>query len=257
MAARTYTARVIVLRKTRLREADLVLTMLAEDGSQVRAVARGALRPAGSFSSRLELYSCADVLLVEGRSLDIVREARIVDAHARLRFDFERGVCAAPMAELLALSTQDGLAVGRLFAMTQTALGSLEQADAANAPLVMTAFLLKAASLLGFRPSLARCCGCGRVRPADAGWPLSFDAGGVLCPDCAPGYERGSVSAHVVSWADALIRATFAEIGPMSVDGATLRELVLFAQAWTQAHIGRLKSLAFVLSDARVLPAAR
>ena len=34
MAARTYPERVIVLRKTRLREADLILTMLAEDGER-------------------------------------------------------------------------------------------------------------------------------------------------------------------------------------------------------------------------------
>ena len=57
MAARTYTARAIVLRKTKLGESDLVVTLLAEDGSQVRAVAKGARKPSSPFAARLELYS--------------------------------------------------------------------------------------------------------------------------------------------------------------------------------------------------------
>ncbi|MEG2982380.1 MAG: recombination protein O N-terminal domain-containing protein [Raoultibacter sp.] len=41
MAQQTYTARVIVLQKTKLGETDLILTLLAEDGAQIRAVAKG------------------------------------------------------------------------------------------------------------------------------------------------------------------------------------------------------------------------
>ena len=63
MASPTYTARALVLRKTKLGETDLVLTLLAEDGSQMRAVAKGARKPANAFSARLELYSVVDVLL--------------------------------------------------------------------------------------------------------------------------------------------------------------------------------------------------
>ena len=39
----TYDARAIVLRKTKLGESDLILALLAEDGSQIRAVAKGCL----------------------------------------------------------------------------------------------------------------------------------------------------------------------------------------------------------------------
>ena len=74
MAQSTYNARVLVLRKTKLGESDLILSLLAQDGSQIRAVAKGARKPTSQFSSRLELYSQADVLLAQGRSLDIVKE---------------------------------------------------------------------------------------------------------------------------------------------------------------------------------------
>ena len=90
MARPTYTARVIVVRKTKLGESDLILSLLTEDGSQLRAVAKGARKPKSSFASRLELFSVADILCAKGRSLDVVSEARLVEGNAALRNDIER-----------------------------------------------------------------------------------------------------------------------------------------------------------------------
>lgn len=250
MASRTYSERVIVLRKTRLREADLVVTMLAEDGRQVRAVAKGALKPSGSFASRLELYAESDVLLVEGRSLDIVKEARLVNAHEKLRFEYARSICAAPMVELLAIATQDELPVAHLFAMTRVALDALERASEERVPLVMTAFLLKASSVLGFRPSLDTCAECGRERGSREypAW-VSHAAGGVLCPDCASRQEAVVLPAATIGWVNWLIYSTFEQITNEENLPPSPRDLMGFAQAWIREHIGELRSLAFVMAE--------
>ena len=252
MASRTFPARVIVLRKTKLRESDLIVTMLAEDGCQLRAVAKGALKPTGSFASRLELFSESQLLLVEGRGLDIVKEARLVNAHAPLRFDYERSVCAAPLAELLSHATQVNLPVDRLFPMTQAALEALETADGLRVPLVMAAFLLKAASLLGFRPSIAVCAECGAARSGSvqpgATASFSFTAGGYLCSDCETFQETTWVPQAMLDWADALIRSTFAQVVRMEPDEQTMRSLIRWTQEWTAAHMAPLKSLPFVLT---------
>lgn len=87
MSQPTYGARGIVLRKTKLGEGDLVVTLLSEDGSQLRAVAKGARKSTSPFASRLELYSVADALLARGRSLDIVKEARLVAAQTLVALD--------------------------------------------------------------------------------------------------------------------------------------------------------------------------
>ena len=76
MAADTYSLQALVLRKTKLGETDLIVTLLAQDGRQVRAVAKGARKPNSSFASRLEIFSEVDLLLVCGKSLDIVKEAK-------------------------------------------------------------------------------------------------------------------------------------------------------------------------------------
>ena len=154
MAQSTYNARVLVLRKTKLGESDLILSLLAQDGSQIRAVAKGARKPTSQFSSRLELYAQADVLLAQGRSLDIVKEARLIAGNAPLRQSMELAACAAPIAELLDRITQPGLEVPKLFALTHTAFDMLAASNPEHAPAICAAWLLKAFAFLGIRPSL-------------------------------------------------------------------------------------------------------
>ena len=67
MASATYAARALVLRRTKLGESDVICTLLSSDGSQVRAVAKGARKPTSTFSSRLEVFAVCDLLLSRGR----------------------------------------------------------------------------------------------------------------------------------------------------------------------------------------------
>ena len=91
MASPTKTITALVLRRTKLGETDVIVTLLAEDGSQVKAVAKGARKPTSSFASRLELYSVAKILVAEGKNLDIVKEVRLLEGNAQERFlSFER-----------------------------------------------------------------------------------------------------------------------------------------------------------------------
>ncbi|HJF45793.1 DNA repair protein RecO, partial [Thermophilibacter provencensis] len=101
---RTYRARAVVLDRTKLGEQDLILTLLSEDGSQLRAVAKGARKPGGRLAARAELFSEDDFLLARGRSLDVVSEASLLEPHARLRGDYERVSAASAVAEVARLT---------------------------------------------------------------------------------------------------------------------------------------------------------
>lgn len=251
MAQPTYDARGIVLRKTKLGESDLILTLLVEDGSQVRAVAKGARKPASSFASRLELYSVSDVLLARGRSLDVVKEARLVESNERLRRAMEHAACAAPMVELLDRVTQMDLESPRLFALTCTALSSLGRVDASQAPLICAAHLLKTVSFAGLRPSLSICAGCAcDVASAECGEVfVSYREGGVLCPNCASQVESQLVPGEVVAWSKALLCSTFSAIEDMEAGPSEAFAVLRFCQEWIYEHVGtRLKSLNFLFT---------
>ena len=59
----TYKRKCIVLKQTKLKEKDAIITLFASDGSQVRAVAKGLRRPGSRYGAYLEPFSLIDVQL--------------------------------------------------------------------------------------------------------------------------------------------------------------------------------------------------
>mgnify|MGYP004473963465 CR=1 FL=1 len=250
-ASPTYTVRACVLRKTKLGEADLIVTLLAADGGRLRAVAKGARKPKSSFASRLELYTEVDALCARGRSLDIVKEARLVEPRARVRSSLERAAGAACMAELLERVTQEGLPVPRLFDMTHVAFGALEGADAARVPLIAAAHLLKALSFAGLRPHLSSCVACGADVRAQRGTPLRLAVaeGGVVCEACAHHAQTVLLPEATAAWAQTALGSTFSQLLEADAPLQVGIDLLHFAQTWCVAHVGaRLKSVEFLLT---------
>src|SRR5215471_19113791 len=89
----------IVLRATKLGEADKILTILTQGSGKVRAVAKGIRRTTSKFGARLEPMTHVSLLLYQGRSLDTVTQAEILSPFRASRRDFERIAAAETMLE--------------------------------------------------------------------------------------------------------------------------------------------------------------
>ena len=274
MAAPTYTLRALVLRKTKLGESDLILTFLAEDGSQLRAVAKGARKPTSSFAARLELYSLVDVMCAKGRNLDIVKEARLVASNERLRLDMEHAAAAAPMAELLDKATQVGLENPRLFALTASAFSHLVVCAPEQAPLFTAAHLLKTLAVCGFRPGLDACVACGdsaffqRIASRDGssdcvgasasgvsfspnadGVFFSHEEGGIVCSSCRRFVEAVPMPVEVVQWMRYLLLSTFDEIAKAPANVSAAFAVLEVLHQWIRIHVGSsMKSMNFLFT---------
>ena len=241
--AASYKARCIVLKKTKLGEADLIVTMLSEQGTQVKGVAKGARKPGSKrFGARLEPFSEVDLQLYPGRSLDTITEVRVVASNDACRQDLEHSSACSLMAELVAKSIAEGEAGERMFPMLSAALRAAGGLSGPQTVLIAEAFCIKALALLGVRPALRSCALCGEP----LGEPAAFDlsGGGCLCPACAGG---GSVSLDraLVPWIDALLGSTFAQLA--AVEGAPLLPLLNFTESWAREHLGlSLKTAGFL-----------
>ncbi len=253
MASGTYDLHALVLRKTKLGESDLIVTLLAEDGREVRAVVKGGRKPSSPFSSRLDIFCEVDLLMARGKSLDIVKEARLLDAHRGLTSDMEHAAAAAPMADLASRLCQPGLESPKLFALSSSAFSHAEQACAPTAVAVCAAYMLKAFSFAGFRPSLRHCVACGA--------PLAFDApsqdrtqvtfsvaeGGAVCGSCLVFSDTERIPVEVLSWADFLLMSTFDAVVESNPPVRVSFEVLHLCQSWAREHVGsRLKSLEFL-----------
>lgn len=242
---RTYRTRAVVLDRTKLGETDLILSLLAADGSERRAVAKGARKPGGRLAGRVELFCETDFLLAAGRSLDVVSEASLVEPHARLRGDYERVAAASAVAEVARLTCYEDAPDGFLFPICSRALTACEQAsDQAHLDLVVAAYAWKVLAHGGWRPELGGCCACG---DADVTY-FSAAAGGALCASCAREVAGAQeLSAGEMAWLRALLGCTFDELLAAKVDAQTAALLLALAHSWAATHLDvRLRAMEFL-----------
>ncbi len=238
-------AQVVVLRKTKLGESDLILHMMDASGSALEAIAKGARKPTSANSARLELFNSAQVSFARGKNLDIVRETRLLQSHEQILADPVRFATASVMAEAADGCIQPELEVPRLFPMTQVAFAAVDRSQEQQAPLLVAAYLLKLTGLLGMRPSLLTCAGCGEPLAGTAGGKMrfSYGDGGALCGECAQVLSTAPVSAAVLLRAGWLLGAAFEDILQASA-GAEAWDVLQLAHQWFAHQTSlRLRSL--------------
>ncbi|MGN0035271.1 MAG: DNA repair protein RecO [Coriobacteriales bacterium] len=246
-----YPLEALVLSKTKLGDSDLIFTLLAEDGAQVRAVAKGVRKPLSRLRGVLDVFARVSLLLAKGRNLDVVCEARPTDMHEPCRASYERICASETVCEAARKVTYQDRPQPQLFAMTDKALSMTGEAPSDHLVVLASAYLLKVASLVGYRPEFSRCARCGAPvgREPDGAVPFSLSSGGSLCPGCAADTRAQTLPSEVVSWLSALVSTTFDELSRATVDDATSALLLDLSYRWFLEHVGtRLRSVQFLQS---------
>lgn len=175
----------MVLRVTKLGEADRIVTLLTKRTGRVRAVAKGVRRTKSRFGARLEPFSHVDLQLYAGRNLDVVNQAESLDAFgSAITADYRRYTAATVLVETSErLTAEEREPSLRLYLLLVSALRALAQTER-DPSLVLDAFLLRAMGLAGWAPALSECARCGRPGPHGA---FHVASGGMLCANCRSG----------------------------------------------------------------------
>lgn len=250
--AGAYPAAGIVLRRTKLGEADLIVTLLCSTNQQVRAVAKGARKPGSRLAGATNLGNEVSLLLHKGRNLDVITEARLTVSRDSLAREIERCVMAEVVLDCAAELTAEGECDGRLLPLTGVALDALEQAPLERLTLVGGAYLFKAAAMQGYRPVLDSCIECGVPIDTESGWVLfAVGEGGVLCPDCAAEASGTYIDGPLVGWVRALLSLRFDEVlalEPFEGEVPLGLELLDLGRLWLSYYPGiHSKALDFAL----------
>lgn len=241
--------RALALKKTKLGETDLIVTFLAADGCQVRAVAKGARKPGSRLGGRVEPFTVADLLLHTGRSLETITEAEIVTAHAAIRTDYDRAQAASVVADFLDKVSVECQTEDRLFGLACATLDALETAGGDTLPALVVAFLLKGMAMHGYRPQFEGCVECGASAATET--RFSLELGGLYCEGCG---EQGPDVVYLSPAArSALVRlmaARMAEVGEFTLSREALTDAFGVMRAFVAYHVpARLKALALYAAE--------
>ncbi len=195
MSTRTYPARGIVLRTRAIGEKDRVLVLLTQEYGKLSASARGSRNPKSKLAPVSQPFTLANFLLARGRSLQIVSQAVIEDAHIYLAKDLVKTAWASYVCELCDALPED-LPDPELFELLMVTLHALNNAQSnSHAEVIGRWFEAKYLAHLGYAPVLGKCTVCGAkiaIAADDTESSIAFSPslGGTLCRTCAAGDTR-------------------------------------------------------------------
>ena len=179
---RNYQTEAIIIKKTKLGEADRILTLYTPHLGKIQAVAKGVRRPRSKMSGHLELLTHSLVSLARGRNLDTITGSNTISSFLPLKSDLWLTSCGLYCTELVNQFTADHIENYPLFQLLLETMHHLCRAD--DNELVLRYFELHLLKEVGYRPQLQQCVFCRLpLQPTTNSFCPS--AGGMLCPNCS------------------------------------------------------------------------
>jgi DNA repair protein RecO (recombination protein O) len=178
---RSYQTEAIIIRRTKLGEADRILTLFTPEYGKLRAIAKGSRRPGSKFGGHVEMLTHSLLQLARGHNLEIVTQAQTINSFMPLREDLKRLSSGLYLAELVDAFISEDIEDRDLFDFVILTLKELSTAD--NLDTVLRYFELHLLQKTGYQPQLQTCSGCGaRLYPGTNCFSAAH--GGVLCVEC-------------------------------------------------------------------------
>lgn len=176
---RSYRTKAIVLSRFELGEADRVLTLLTPHDGKVKAIAKGVRRPGSRIGGSVEPFAELDLLLVRGRTFDVVTQAQVAEAWLGLRDRLTATATAWYLGELAERAVEERAAAWPIYASLRRAFQLLD--DGMGPDRVARWFETGLADALGMRPEVERCVECDRVPEETEVFRWAPSLGGLLC----------------------------------------------------------------------------
>ncbi len=240
----------LVLRETRYKEADRILTILTPELGVISASAPNSLRLKSKLFSACGLFCYSEFVLVPGRTRSTVREASVNTIFHGVSSSIEGMGLAMYLDEMAVSLSPTGTEAGKELRLLLNCLYMISR-QKADLRVIKAVFELRTMSECGFLPQLACCNVCGKYD--DASFYLDPQEGYLLCPDCAQkagkpcNLDAGALYAlrHICLVEDKKIFAFKISVG-------SLAKLSAVAEQYALTHLDKpLKSYSFLKS---VLP---
>jgi DNA repair protein RecO (recombination protein O) len=179
---REYKTEAIVIRKTKLGEADSILTFFTPRLGKIQGFARSLRKTKSKMAGHLEILTHSEVSFSRGRNVDTITGAQTINAFLPLKSDLWLTSCGLYIAELVNQFTAEHQENEPLFRLMLDTLHRLCQQN--NKELTLRYFEVHLLESAGYRPQLRQCVACHKaLQPVSNAF--SAAGGGMLCPVCA------------------------------------------------------------------------
>jgi DNA repair protein RecO (recombination protein O) len=206
---RSFRVEAVVLRHSDYGEADRILVIYTRDAGKLRVIAKGVRKIRSRKAGHLEPFTRTALQLATGRDMAIVTQAETIDTYLPMRDDLVKTGYAAYAIEVIDRFTYEEEANPAIYRLLTETLARISSQD--DPILALRYYDLHLLDLLGFRPELFRCLGCGdEILPQDQYFSVS--QGGIYCPKCGVGRpDAVPISVEALKYMRHLLRSAYPE----------------------------------------------
>jgi DNA repair protein RecO (recombination protein O) len=238
---KTVSDEAIVIGLMDFREADRIVSLFTREHGRISGLARGARRSVKRFGGALELFARLSVNFAQSDSLAPIRDVDAVTIYPGIRSTLAGIAHAGYACELVSLLAPERLVNSRLFRLLTAYLDHLDKSPATASGRHF--FEINLLNILGYRPPLDSCAGCGSELVSVGGFWSSRHEDGIYCRRCS---GRGSFidGSTVLLLLESMKCGRF---GQIIFDQRNAQEAESFLDAFIASNISRpLKSRAFL-----------
>jgi len=242
---RTYQTEAIIIRKTKLREADVIFTFYTPHLGKIQGFAKSVRKTRSKMAGHLELLTHSQVSLARGRNLDTIIGSQTINSFLPLKSDLWLTSCGLYVLELVNQFTADNVENLALFQLLKETMEQL--CRTANRDLTLRYFELHLLDESGYRPQLHQCVSCQKALEPVVN-SFSSSSGGMLCPECAVNHPSSyplSLNAQKVL---RLLQSTdYSTVERLKIDAELSRELEMVLSHYLKYLLEReIKSAAWL-----------
>lgn len=228
----------MVLRETKTKEADLILTVLTPDYGKIPVIAKGARRKSCRFTAACQTLVYSEMTLSHRGDWYYLNDGNTLELFSALRADFESLALGCYFAELTESVSSPEISAPELMSHLLNglyALGNLKKPPR----LVKAAFEWKLMCLAGYEPLADACAVCGAETPMDA--QLDVVQGVLHCRRCSEKQYNltFSLNQEAISALRHVIYGNPRRIYSFVLTGEGMQQLSDAAEAYVSAQLDR------------------
>ena len=178
---RNYQTEAVVIKKTKLGEADTILTFMTPRLGKTQGFGKSLRKTTSKMAGHLELLTHSTVAFAKGRSIDTITGAQTIHAFLPLKSDLWLTACGVYVAELVNHFASEHQENAALFDLLVATLSRLSDGD--DPDFVLRYFEVHLLDAAGYRPQLRECVVCHKPLEPEVNF-FSPPAGGLFCPSC-------------------------------------------------------------------------
>lgn len=230
----------IPLRSIDYRETSKIITAFTEHFGKVQLIAKGVRNPKSRISAALQNLVHTELVFYmrETQELYLVKDATLVDFFENITSDLTRYAHASVISDFLYTLLATEQVSRTLFQYSLFMLKHINSARKDALPALLSRYLLKASSIIGFRMELDSCASCGKQHPAPV--YFSYDTGGILCSTCQIADPQATKLAPLLHQFLKACQHQEQESIPLPMKPSDYKKLFLLFSNWLYFHTNRI-----------------